>query len=86
MKATTPHGPCRCNCGQYITPGAHFVIIEGEFFLSGHETGDCLKDAGLSPPPDYSRLTSRTRIDQKPITDLPLFGEPEPARQLELFI
>lgn len=86
MKATIPHGPCHCDCGQYITAGSEFLIIEGAFFLKGHETGDCLKDSGILPRPDYSKLTNRKCSEQKPITDLPLFELPEQAAQLELQI
>jgi hypothetical protein len=37
MKATKRWGPCSCGCGQEINAGDEFAIVEGSFYMKGHE-------------------------------------------------
>jgi hypothetical protein len=86
MKATIPHGQCHCNCGNYILAGSDFVILEGAFFLKGHENFNVLEEAGIYIRRNYEKFAAKQAKEQKPIADLPLFDtESKTVCQLSLF-
>ncbi len=37
MKASKEWGPCNCDCGTRIKAGDEMIVIDGDFFLAGHE-------------------------------------------------
>lgn len=85
MTATKSWSACACGCGSTIEPGTRFHILEGNFLIEGHETRNALEEADIMPQRDYSRMTARKTVEQKPLEELPLFGKESPAEQLTLF-
>jgi hypothetical protein len=84
LKATRHHGPCSCDCGYNIQPGNHFVILQGEFYIAGHESINGLERANEMPARDYSKITTRKQVEQKPLSDLPIFNNDVCAEQMQL--
>lgn len=37
MRTTKEWGLCQCNCGRKIKAGTEMKIVDGEFFIAGHE-------------------------------------------------
>lgn len=79
MRASKAWGQCSCHCGRSIAPGDDFTILEGQFFLFGHET----EELPLEVKRDYHNF--KTFCEQKAIEDLPLFSKEIPTEQLSLF-
>lgn len=79
MKASKFWGPCACGCGRNITKGDNWVILEGYFFIEGHETRDMFPEIT-----DHTITGNPDTIPQGKVSSLPMWATRE-AEQGELF-
>jgi hypothetical protein len=78
MKAYKDWGPYACNCGKFISKDAEFVIIEGTFYLSGHD-----KNREKPQTPTITKRGKAKNSRKENSDQLPLFDRVGSERKYE---
>ena len=69
MKASKDWGPCSCNCGKSISKDMEFVIVEGTFYLSGHNKNREKPQTPATKKRERARNLRKGNSEQLPLFD-----------------